>query len=404
MLVAAYSLLTLTLASQISHAEIMQRCVLVDPNLSRIWSVANIEVGLAYMGVFVGMLFYFIGIYKRSVQHLKDLTYALVYLFGSFALDFICVRTFEPFVAMLVGDAIVMTVTVVISRQVWFQRLLGVFVPLIFLTCGVGHFLEGISYWYLTYTVNVPWVMVTADIGFAVLVNTARYPAFIRGEDVIQELAEERNRTEQLEAEIARRKAAEAEREELLRELREASDQKQKFLRDVLLSVTEGQLRLCYDRSDLPEPCGELVARMAMSSSSALSRFRCVVREAAQAVGLPIVRQYDLETAVGEAAMNALVHAGSGIGTVYVSPGSPGTTAMLQVCIEDEGSGISMDTLPKATLEPGYSSAGTLGYGFWMILRAADRIWLHTSPAGTTVVLEQDKTPSVRKRFSSLPE
>ena len=81
MLAVAYSLLSLTLVAHISHAEVMQRCVLIDPNVSRIWSVANIEVGLAYLGVFAGMLFYFIGIYKRSVQHLKDLTYALVYLY-----------------------------------------------------------------------------------------------------------------------------------------------------------------------------------------------------------------------------------------------------------------------------------------------------------------------------------
>jgi anti-sigma regulatory factor (Ser/Thr protein kinase) len=155
--------------------------------------------------------------------------------------------------------------------------------------------------------------------------------------------------------------------------------------------VTEGQLRLCYDRSDLPEPCGETVARMVMSSSSALSRFRCVVREAARTLGIAVVRQHDLETAVGEAAMNAIVHAGSGIGTVYASQGDSKAPAMLQVWVEDEGSGIAFESLPKATLERGYSSSGTLGYGFWMILKTADRIWLYTSPSGTTVVLEQDK-------------
>src|SRR2546430_7579572 len=40
------------------------------------------------------------------------------------------------------------------ALPIWFQRLLGVFVPVIFLTCGLGHFLEGLSYWKLTYDVN----------------------------------------------------------------------------------------------------------------------------------------------------------------------------------------------------------------------------------------------------------
>jgi len=180
-LIIAYGLLGLTLTEPLSHQEIMRRCVLVDPQRARIWSVGNVEIGLAYAGVFAGMLYYFLKIYSRNREHMLDFGLAMSYLLCSFALDYYCVKTFHPFFAMLIGDAIVMTFTVLVSRKLWFQRLLGVFVPMIFFTCGVGHFLEGLSYWQLTYTFNTPWTMVTADVGFAILVNASRFPAFIRG-------------------------------------------------------------------------------------------------------------------------------------------------------------------------------------------------------------------------------
>jgi PAS domain S-box-containing protein len=210
-LIVAYGLLGLTFATQLSHAEIMQRCVLVDPNRARIWSVGNVEIGLAYFGVFFGMLFYFMRMYGTSRRHLIDLLLALSYLAGSFALDYTCVQTFHPFTALLIGDAIVMTFTVAVSRQIWFQRLLGVFVPVVFLTCGMGHFLEGLSYWKLTYTVNTPWTMVTADIGFAVLINASRFPAFIRGDEIVGQLAAARTKVNDLEAEVLERKCVELE-------------------------------------------------------------------------------------------------------------------------------------------------------------------------------------------------
>ena len=185
-LCCAYALLGLT---GIEHpGGVMSRCVLMNPNLSRIWSVGHIEIGLSYMGVFLGMTFYLFRAAKSDPTHLHDLGLGFAYLLGSFLLDFLCVRFFTPWIALLIGDTIVMTFALIVSRQLWFQRLLGVFVPLVFFTCALGHFMEGLSYWRLTYPVNVPWTMVTADIGFAILVNATRFPAFIRGQDIVSEM------------------------------------------------------------------------------------------------------------------------------------------------------------------------------------------------------------------------
>jgi hypothetical protein len=51
-----------------------------------------------------------------------------------------------------------------------------------------------------------------------------------------------------------------------------------------------------------------------------------------------------------------------------------------------------MSRLPRATLERGFTTApGNFGHGFWFMLQTVDRVWLLTGPAGTTVVLEQNK-------------
>ncbi len=393
MLALAYGLLSLTFTEHLPHAEMMRRCVLADPKMSRIWSVGNVEIGLAYLGVFIGMVWYFVGIYRKSRTHLMDLGLAVAYLVASFTLDYLCVLTFSPFYAMLVGDAIVMTFTVAVSRQVWFQRLLGVFVPIIFLTCGIGHFLEGISYWKLTYPVNVPWTMVTADVGFAVLVNAARFPAFIRGEDVVSELAQSKARAEEMERALTAQREAEAENTRLLSELQKQSHQQKEFLRDVLASVTEGRLLLCSETGELPPlPSGETaepIARIALESST-LSHLRAAVREVAQKAQHDAMRVGDLAMAASEAGMNAVVHAGGGWAAVY----SDADTGRVQIRIEDHGKGIDMNRIPRATLERGYTTAGTLGHGFWLILKTADRVYLHTGPEGTTVVIEQEREPA----------
>ncbi|GAB4465712.1 MAG: hypothetical protein OHK0029_36560 [Armatimonadaceae bacterium] len=391
MLAIAYSLLLLTFTSQVPHAVAMKRCVLLDDKMAKIWSVGNIEIGVAYLGVFASMLFYFLRHYRESIQHIKDLIYAMAYLVGSFALDWVCVQSFDPFVAMLVGDAIVMTFTLAVSRQVWFQRLLGVFVPIIFLTCGIGHFLEGMSYWQLTYPINVPWTMVTADIGFAVLVNSSRFPAFIRGEDIMTELTTEKARNTRLEQEVQARIQAEEEKHLLLDQLRRVTEQQRHFTRNVLASVTEGRLTLCFSEEDLPQSLPQVSPALPLTAIG-LRNLRRSLQNVLQEQEYGSDRQQDFTIAVHEAAMNAVTHGGGGEAVISVgcAPDSADWTTV-QVRITDHGKGIDMETLPRATLELGYSSAGTLGHGFWIILRTADRVWLYTTPQGTTIVLEQDR-------------
>lgn len=160
------------------------------------------------------------------------------------------------------------------------------------------------------------------------------------------------------------------------------------FLRDVLASVTGGRLRLCDSAADLPREMPEMCAPILLSPTGGMCQLRQAAKLVALAQGFEDDRWQDLITAVSEAAMNAAVHAASGTGRVC-SDGH-GT---VQVWVEDQGGGINVVDLPRAALAKGYTTAGSLGHGMKMMLECADRLWLLTGAAGTTVVLEQDGLP-----------
>ncbi len=219
-------------------------------------------------------------------------------------------------------------------------------------------------------------LMLAALLAWAVgLAQTARRQA--------RELGEARDG---LERRVAERTAALAEANQALAGL---AGWQRGFLRDVLASVTEGRLRLCDDALGLPPPrgaaCGEPIP---LNGQGGLRDLRCRAIVAAERGGLPDERVHDLVTAVNEAGMNAIVHAGEG--TARVCSDAGGT---VQVRVEDAGHGITLENLPRATLARGFTTAGTLGHGLKLMLQTADRLWLLTGPTGTTVVLEQDRQP-----------
>ena len=85
---------------------------------------------------------------------------------------------------------------------------------------------------------------------------------------------------------------------------------------------------------------------------------------------------------VGEALVNALRHAGGGTYQLFA------LEATLQVLVRDEGPGIDFRTLPRATLQRGFSTESSLGMGFTIMLQVCERVLLSTRPGRTSVVLE----------------
>lgn len=174
------------------------------------------------------------------------------------------------------------------------------------------------------------------------------------------------------------------ERREAEQALVENETRQRVLLKEILASVTEGKFRLCDTPAELPQRLAAVSQPIPLSLHS-IRPIRTATQDAARAQGLSDERLNDLETAVGEAAMNAVVHGGSGIGEVCAERG------LVQVWIQDTGGGIDVQRLPRATLQRGFTTAGTLGHGFWMMLQTADILWLLTGPTGTTVVIEQSR-------------
>lgn len=94
-------------------------------------------------------------------------------------------------------------------------------------------------------------------------------------------------------------------------------------------------------------------------------------------------RADDLLIAACEAITNAIKHAQGGYVQIYKKDD------IIQVLVTDSGPGIDFKNLPKATLLAGYSTKGTLGVGFSVMLELCDRILLSTQPGNTMVILEK---------------
>ena len=164
------------------------------------------------------------------------------------------------------------------------------------------------------------------------------------------------------------------------------AQQQRTFLRDVLMSVTQGHLILCDGKEDLPlrlAPYGDVLH---VDETGGLAAARRLCASACAAAGLSLDRRYDLETAVSEAAMNAITHGGGGTVETFID-----LDGAVQMCVTDHGSGISDENLPRATLAKGFSTSDTLGHGMKMMLQTADRVYLLTGDTGTIVVLEQSR-------------
>jgi PAS domain S-box-containing protein len=185
---------------------------------------------------------------------------------------------------------------------------------------------------------------------------------------------------------IMEMKRAESEQRRLVVELRDASLRQRRFLKEMLAGFTEGRLRLCFTKSGLPSLLPAQSDSLQLSKTN-LIRLRSELGTIAKRLNLPTERLQDFETAVHEAAMNAVKYGGGGTARIHGDTGS-GT---LQVWVEDQGPGIAEELIHRA-VERGYTTEG-FGHGMFFMQTCADRLYLFTGPKGTTVVLEQERTP-----------
>lgn len=166
----------------------------------------------------------------------------------------------------------------------------------------------------------------------------------------------------------------------------EGAERQRRFLREMLYGLTEGKLRLCNTAAELPAelpPANESVELTAPT----LRLLRRQVEGVTEALRFAKERTHDLLTASGEAAKNAVRHAGGGVGSVHADP----KAAVIQVWVRDTGRGIAEESIHRA-IEQGWTTGG-FGAGFFLMRQTCDRVYLLTGTAGTTIVVEMDRTP-----------
>jgi anti-sigma regulatory factor (Ser/Thr protein kinase)/CheY-like chemotaxis protein len=194
-----------------------------------------------------------------------------------------------------------------------------------------------------------------------------------------------RSQNDRLEARVQERtRELEATRERLL--LAEA--EKKHFCREVLRCVTQDKLHL-VDPFEVPVE-GRQVGFYPLGREGGYSDLRVRLRDVALGGGMDETAAADLVLASGEAAANAIKHAGGGECAVRE------TSERIIIRVTDRGPGIRAENIPSSLLLPGFSSTVSLGMGYTLMLKLADRIWLATGPDGTIVQIEKWIRPGDR--------
>lgn len=164
---------------------------------------------------------------------------------------------------------------------------------------------------------------------------------------------------------------------------RELKEKEMFIYKEAISAVTGGKLQL-VDKSQAATygALGQAVLEETFSQPTDLDILRLKIEEI---IGkLKVEEKMTFLICVSEALTNAIKHAYGGICKVNVSQ-----DGIIRVEVTDNGPGIPFKDLSKAALMNGFSTINSLGCGFTIMLKFADKVILSTDSNGTTVVLEK---------------
>lgn len=213
---------------------------------------------------------------------------------------------------------------------------------------------------------TVPWMereLVRLD-GKTVYVQSTSQPITYNGRPASLTIA----------LDVTERKEAEAREREL-------EAHKREFYQRTILAATDGKL-VIEERDAIRAMAGSSLADWAVDTAGGLARIRDDAVALAGSLGMDQLGILRLATCIGEATSNALRHAGGGKASLHRLQDS------LLFEVEDHGPGIGTLSIPHVALSPGYSTAGTLGMGYKLMILSASKVYLATGPDGTTVACE----------------
>ncbi len=158
---------------------------------------------------------------------------------------------------------------------------------------------------------------------------------------------------------------------------------KRAFYRSTILAATEGKL-VISERRTIDDIAGPAVASWELREPYDVGVVRAAIRPMAEGAGMSGERIDSFLLCAGEAATNAVKHANGGTASLHL-----GDDGLIFV-VSDTGPGIEATAIPEVALRHSYSTAVSLGIGYKVMISLADRVYLATSLAGTTVAICMD--------------
>lgn len=155
--------------------------------------------------------------------------------------------------------------------------------------------------------------------------------------------------------------------------------------RDILAAATQNKLLLveAYDVERFKD--GVVLIEERIEERSDISRIRHQAKKSFEARQFSKSAVMNFLLVLSEAMTNVYKHASHGKVMIVEKDGA------LHLIVEDSGTGIPLDQLPKATLFSGYSSMDSMGQGFTIMLKIASCVHLHTSEEGSKLVISFDQ-------------
>ena len=168
-----------------------------------------------------------------------------------------------------------------------------------------------------------------------------------------------------------------------LEENKEQSEKLFKAYKDVIFAATQGKINLLNYRDSISIASEGILCMnflLEQPEHVTLARQR-IIDMLTQKKNL-LHRLDKIELCVSEAATNVIKHAKHGEIQVRA------LGDMIRIIVWDRGPGMDYDRLPYMLLLKGYSTKNSLGLGFSLISKYADRVQLSTSKFGTFLFIE----------------
>ncbi|MEN6356613.1 MAG: PAS domain S-box protein [Armatimonadota bacterium] len=160
-----------------------------------------------------------------------------------------------------------------------------------------------------------------------------------------------------------------------------AEEYKKEFYRRTIMAATDGKLMMT-EKDEIYKSAGPTIAEYEIKRSEDIGAIRAAVVEIACGAGMDDSDIHDFAVSIGEVCTNALKHASGGEGSIHHSEDS------MMFIVTDHGPGIEAMTIPQVAFVKGYTTAGTLGMGYKIMISLSDHVYIATSDQGTTVGIE----------------